>query len=97
MPVKDDIIRVRVSKEQKELFKSIAKSKNISMSEFMVVATEKRALQEKEKLDNKESLEKRTIEMEEMLKVVKSKMDERKPKKKSLFKKIFGVGLQIED
>lgn len=97
MPVKDDIIRVRVSKEQKELFKSIAKSKNISMSEFMVVATEKRALQEKEKLDNKELLEKRTIEMEEMLKVVKSKMDERKPKKKSFFKKFFGVGLQIED
>lgn len=97
MPVKDDIIRVRVSKKQKELFKSIAKSKNISMSEFMVVATEKRALQEKEKLDNKESLEKRTIEMEEMLKVVKSKMDERKSKKKSFLKKFFGVGLQIED
>ncbi len=55
MAIKDDIIRVRVSKEQKELFKSIAKGKKVSMSEFMVVATEERALKEQEKLENKES------------------------------------------
>ena len=50
MAIKDDVIRVRVSKEQKELFKSIAKRKKVSMSEFIVVATEERALKEQEKL-----------------------------------------------
>ena len=39
MAIKDDYIKVRVSKEQKEFFKRIAKGKKISMSEFMVVAT----------------------------------------------------------
>ena len=67
MAIKDDVIRVRVSKEQKELFKSIAKRKKVSMSEFIVVATEERALKEQEKLKNKESLEKRVEYLESKL------------------------------
>ena len=67
MAIKDDIIRVRVSKEQKEFFKRIAKRKKVSMSEFMVVATEERALKEQEKLENKESLEQRVAEFEKKL------------------------------
>ena len=39
MAIKNDYIKIRVSKEQKELFKYIAKKKKVSMSEFMVVAT----------------------------------------------------------
>ena len=43
MAIKDDYIKIRVSKEQKELFKDIAKKKNISMSKFIIVSTEERA------------------------------------------------------
>lgn len=82
MAIKDDIIRVRVSKEQKEFFKRIAKEKKVSMSEFMVVATEQRALKEKEKLENKESLEIRVDELENKLQEVKVKMLNKREKKK---------------
>ena len=37
MAIKDDYIKIRVSKEQKELFKDIAKKKNISMSKFIII------------------------------------------------------------
>ena len=47
MAIKDDYIKIRVSKEQKALFKDIAKKKNISMSKFIIVSTEERALREK--------------------------------------------------
>ena len=51
MAIKDDYIKIRVSKEQKALFKDIAKKKNISMSKFIIVSTEERALREKEKFE----------------------------------------------
>lgn len=88
MAIKDDIIRVRVSKEQKEFFKRIAKGKKISMSEFIVVATEERALKEQEKLENKESLEQRVAEVEKKLQEVKLKMESQRTEKK-IFLKIF--------
>ena len=50
MAVKNDYIKVRVTTEQKKLFKDIAKKKKVSMSEFMIVATEEKALREKENL-----------------------------------------------
>ena len=85
MAIKDDVIRVRVSKEQKELFKSIAKRKKVSMSEFIVVATEERALKEQEKLKNKESLEKRVEYLESKLQEIKAKMESQRVDKKSFF------------
>lgn len=85
MAIKDDIIRVRVSKEQKEFFKRIAKRKKVSMSEFMVVATEERALKEQEKLENKESLEQRVVEVDQKLQEIKVKMKEKSSKKKGFF------------
>lgn len=87
MDIKDDVIRVRVSKEQKELFKSIAKRKKVSMSEFIVVATEERALKEQEKLKNKESLEKRVEYLESKLQEIKAKMESQRVDKKSFFKR----------
>ena len=87
MAIKDDVIRVRVSKEQKELFKSIAKKKKVSMSEFIVVATEERALKEQEKLKNKESLEKRVEYLESKLQEIKAKMESQRVDKKSFFKR----------
>ena len=56
MAIKDDYIKIRVSKEQKALFKDIAKKKKVSMSEFMIVATEEKALREKEKFEGTQSL-----------------------------------------
>ncbi|MCW1312672.1 MAG: DUF1778 domain-containing protein [Candidatus Parvarchaeota archaeon] len=83
MAIKDDVIRVRVSKEQKDLFKSIAKVKKVSMSEFMVVATEDRALRELEKTVGTEDLELRVIELEKKLQNIKLKMEGQRAEKKS--------------
>lgn len=92
--MKNDYIKARVSTEQKELFKYVATEKNISMSEFIVVATEEKALREQENLENKESLEQRVAEVEKKLQEIKLKMESQSSKKKS-FLKIF-LGLQIE-
>ena len=82
MAIKDAVIRVRVSKEQKDLFKSIAQVKNVSMSEFMVVATEDRALKELEKVVGTEDLELRVTELEQKLQEIKLKMDSKREKKR---------------
>lgn len=97
MAIKNDYIKVRVSTEQKELFKSIAKKKKVSMSEFMIVATEERALREKEKFEGTESLEQRVSEVEKKLQEIKAKMESQRIEKKSFLKKFFKLGLQIED
>ena len=88
MAIKDDYIKIRVSKEQKALFKDIAKKKNISMSKFIIVSTEERALREKEKFEGTKSLELRVSELEKKLQEIKLKMESQSSKKKS-FLKIF--------
>ena len=49
--IKDDVIRVRVTKEHKEKLKEIAKDKNVTISEIISVATENeiKKYEEKEK------------------------------------------------
>ena len=89
MAIKDDYIKIRVSKEQKALFKDIAKKKKISMSEFMIVATEERALREKEKFEGTKSLELRVSELEQKLQEIKLKMERSKADKKSFLKIFF--------
>ena len=89
MAIKDDYIKIRVSKEQKALFKDIAKKKKISMSEFMIVATEERALREKEKFEGTKSLELRVSELEQKLQEIKLKLESQSSKKKSLLKNFF--------
>ena len=84
MAIKDDYIKIRVSKEQKALFKDIAKKKNISMSKFIIVSTEERALREKEKFEGTNSLE--LSELEKKLQEIKFKMESQKAEKKSFFK-----------
>lgn len=61
------LLKYRVSKEPKELFKVITKEKNVSMSEFMVAATEQKALREKEKIEGTKRFELRVAEVEEKL------------------------------
>ena len=89
MAIKDDYIKIRVSKEQKALFKDIAKKKKVSMSEFMIVATEEKALREKEKFEGKQSLELRVINIENKLQEIKVKMEGQRSKKKSFLKNFF--------
>ena len=84
MAIKDDYIKIRVSKEQKALFKDIAKKKKVSMSEFMIVATE-----EKEKFEGTQSLELRVIKIEKKLQEIKVKMEGQRSKKKSFLKNFF--------
>ena len=40
--IKDDVIRVRVTKEHKEKLKKVAKEKNTTISEILNVATEEK-------------------------------------------------------
>ena len=91
MAIKDDIIRVRVSKEQKDLFKSISKEKKVSMSEFIVVATEDRALKELYKNVGTKDLELRVTELDNKLQEIKLKMESKREEKskKGFFKFIF--------
>ena len=89
MAIKNDYIKVRVSTDQKVLFKDIAKKKKVSMSEFMIVATEERALREKEKLEGTDSLEQRVIEVEKKLQEIKAKMESQRVEKKTFFKNFF--------
>ena len=91
MAIKDDYIKIRVSKEQKELFKDIAKKKNISMSKFIIVSTEERALREKEKFEGTKSLELRVSELEQKLQEIKLKMERQKTEKKTFFKSFFDI------
>ena len=89
MAIKDDYIKIRVSKEQKAIFKDIAKKKKISMSEFMIVATEERALREKVKFEGTKSLVLRVSELEQKLQEIKLKMERSKADKKKFFKNFF--------
>ena len=75
MAIKNDYIKVRVSTEQKILFKDIAKKKKVSMSEFILVATEEKALREKEKIEGTENLDLRVTELEKKLQEIKLKME----------------------
>ena len=55
------------------------------MSEFMIVATEEKALREKEKLEGTKSLELRVDELEKKLQELKLKMEGQRAKKKKFF------------
>ncbi len=65
--IKDDVIRVRVTKEQKEKLKKIAKEKNTTISEILNVATKmcERSVTTEEKIQEiKLNLEKRKLKNE---------------------------------
>ena len=82
MAIKNDYIKILVNTGQKELFKDIAKKKKVSMSEFIIVATEEKALREKEKFEGTKSLELRVSELEQKLQEIKLKMERQKAEKK---------------
>ncbi len=91
MAIKDDYIKVRVSKEQKKLFKKVAELKGITMTELLVGGTEERALRELDKIEGTKSLELRVSELEQKLQEIKLKMESQKAEKKSFFKNFFDI------
>lgn len=91
MAIKDDYIKVRVSKEQKKLFKRVAELKGITMTELLVGGTEERALRELDKIEGTKSLELRVSELEKKLQDIKLKMEIQRVKKKSIFKNFFDI------
>ena len=91
MAIKDDYIKIRVSKEQKKLFKRVAELKGITLTELLVGGTEERALREINKIEGAESLEERVAEVEKKLQEIKLKMERQKAEKKTFFKSFFDI------
>ena len=89
MAIKDDYIKVRVSKEQKKLFKRVAELKGITLTALLVGGTEEIALREIHKIEVSESLEQRVAEVERKLQEIKLKMENQRGEKKKSFLKIF--------
>ena len=84
--VKSEFIKIRVSKEQKELFKRVAELKGITMTDLLVVGTEQRALQDLDKATERESLEPRVETLERKLELTKARLEERRKLSKKFFK-----------
>ena len=88
--VKDDIIRVRVTKKNKQKLKEIAQEKNTTISEIINVATEKEIKIYDENQKNYEKISERAVATEEKIQKIKVELEKRKIKnKKSFFKNIF--------
>lgn len=78
MTKKDDYIRVRVTTEEKQLFKEVATQLGISMSQMMVVATENIVKRHKEKMLSQRNIEDRAVRTENKLAEIKKRMKDRK-------------------
>lgn len=78
---KDDYIRVRVTTEEKQLFKDVATELGVSMSELMVVATENIVKKHKEKMLLQKDIEDRAIRTEKKLIEIAEKIRSNKSKK----------------
>lgn len=88
--VKDDVIRVRVTREHKEKLKEIAKRKNVTISEIISVATENEIKKYEEKEKNYKKICERSVATEEKLQEIKLNLEKRKLKsKKNIFKIFF--------
>mgnify|MGYP002762646430 CR=1 FL=1 len=78
MATKREEIKIRLTKEQKELIKRVADKQGISMSEFILNKIEPVAKQIECNLDNKEMIETRINSTEQKLHKIKFKMEKRK-------------------
>ena len=85
--IKDEIIRVRVTLDQKEKLKKIAKEKGKSMSEILSVATENEIKNYEEKQKSYEKIYERVVATEEKIQEIKLNLEERKLKNKKSFEK----------
>lgn len=83
--VKDDVIRVRVTKEQKGKLKKIAKEKNQTISEILNVATENEIKKFEEREKNYQKICDRVVATEGRIQSIKEKLEERKLKNRKKF------------
>lgn len=82
-------LKIRLTKEDKELIKNAAAVKGITMTQFildMAVPTAKREL---EYINHKDIIEDKVVHTEQQLQKVKKNLEQRKVQSKSLFKNIF--------
>ena len=88
--VKDEVIRVRVTKEQKEKLKRIAKVKGKTLSEILSVATEHEIKKYEEQSKYYDEMNRRFVATEERIQEIKIKLEERKDKrKKNLWRNFY--------
>ena len=85
--VKDDVIRVRVTKEHKEKLKKIAKEKNVTISEIISVATKNEIKNYEEKEKHYKKICERSVATEKKLQEIKINLENRR-KKRSFFDKL---------
>lgn len=81
-------IKIRLTLEQKDLIKRVAKAEKTTMSEFILSHIEPIALQKEEKIKNKETIEERIEATEGKIQELKGKL-EKKQGNKNWFKKII--------
>ncbi|MDU6428838.1 MAG: CopG family transcriptional regulator [Clostridium perfringens] len=84
--VKDDVIRVRVTKEHKEKLKQLAEDQNITISEIINVATVNLIKDHEEKAKNKEKICARVVATEEKIQEIKLKLEQRRLEEKESLK-----------
>ena len=87
--VKDDVIRVRVTKEHKEKLKNMAKEKKVTISEIISVATENEIKKYEEKERNYQKICERVVATEEKIQEIKLKLEQKKLENKNFLKKFF--------
>ena len=85
--IKDEIIMVRVTSDQKEKLKKIAKEKGKSMSEILSVATENEIKKFEECEKSYKKICERFVATEEKIQEIKLNLEERKLKNKKSFEK----------
>ena len=72
---KDEFIKVRVTSEQKKLFRKVANELGITMTDLLVVGTEEFAKSKLETIIAREKIEARAFKMEEQIKVLRNKLN----------------------
>lgn len=85
MAVKDAEVKVRLTKEEKELLKRVAKIKKMSMSEFVVNTSLKTANRIEENIKSKNMIEDRALKNEEKIMKLTEKIRGNKENKKGTF------------
>ena len=93
---KDEFIKIRVTTEQKELFKRVAKELNISMTELLVVGTEELAKRKEENIKSRDMIDNRALRMEQNIEMLKDRMESRR-NKQSLINRMFGSRASKEE
>ena len=71
---KNNLIQVRVTSEQKEKFKDVAKEKGLTVSDLICEYIEIELEKQEFRLKNKKIIEKRVIETDKKLLILKEKL-----------------------